>query len=500
MSEKEKHDFKSISGHMARGAVWMVLMRWSIRFIGLFSTIILARLLTPDDFGVVAMAMVVVALIERLAETQVDTALLRGNYTEREYYDSAWTLQIAVGLCMTAVILLVSPFVASYFNDPRVGDILPIVATRAAIVGFQNIGIVDFRRHLQFGKEFRFWVSRKLATFVLVMIAALILRNYIALALAMPISAIVTVVISFWMSDYRPRLALAKIGEIWSISQWLLVFSVARYVNEKMDSFLVGGAGGSAQMGYYTVAVDIATMPSRELVLPTGRALLPTFAKITHDPQELARAFNTVLGFLGIVSLSAGVGMAVIAQDLVAVVLGSQWGAAVPYFRWLAIFGAVSGIAVGLQPFFIAIGRERAYALITLVQAALLIPALLAAYTWFGFQEIAAARAAVMPVILFYMLALVVRYTHVRSTDILAALWRPTLAAAGMGLVVTALHLPAGSVPVAVSLVFDIATGAVSFAAILTGLWMLSGRPEGAEKVVLGNLRPYARALWRRIG
>src|SRR5262249_43311926 len=139
---------------MARGALWMVGMRWTIRAIGLLNTIILARLLTPADFGIVAMASVAVSLLDSMADFNVETAIVRSKVASRGQYDSAWTVQVTEGLVKTALLISIAPLLAGFYGDPRVALLVYIIALRPGIEGFENIGQVDFRRDLQFGKEF----------------------------------------------------------------------------------------------------------------------------------------------------------------------------------------------------------------------------------------------------------------------------------------------------------------------------------------------------------
>ena len=129
----------SLRGRMIKGSLWMVAMRWSIRGIGLISTIILARLLTPVDFGIVAMAMLVVSLLEILSSFGVDLALIRKENVERKHYDTAWTFKILQGLVVALFIIVIAPYMAAYFNEDRVTHIAQLLALAVFVSGFENI-------------------------------------------------------------------------------------------------------------------------------------------------------------------------------------------------------------------------------------------------------------------------------------------------------------------------------------------------------------------------
>ena len=171
----------SILGHMARGSAVMIVMRWSMRLIGVVSTMILARLLTPLDFGVVAMATIFVGFIELFSLMSFDLALIRIPEPDREDYDTAWTLQAILGAVLTLLILAFAPVAAWYFNEPRLAIVVRLLAGNSFLQGLSNIGLADFRKNLDFQRDLRFNVYSRLIVFVATMAVAFPLRNYWAL-------------------------------------------------------------------------------------------------------------------------------------------------------------------------------------------------------------------------------------------------------------------------------------------------------------------------------
>jgi len=163
------------------GALWMVAMRWMMRLFGLVSLIILARILTPTDFGIVALAMLIVGLLEILSWTAIDLALIQRQETTREHYDAAWTLQVLQGLLVAVLLIIFSPYAASFFDEPALTNVIYVLALKFFILGFQNIGVVDFRKDLKFAKEFNFHLYKQAFSFLTVVSLALILENYWAL-------------------------------------------------------------------------------------------------------------------------------------------------------------------------------------------------------------------------------------------------------------------------------------------------------------------------------
>ena len=476
----------------------MIAWRWCIRAIGLVSTILLARLLTPQDFGLVAMAMLVVGLIEVFGDTGLSLAVIRLPDPTREHLDTAWTLAVCTGTAVALILVLVAPLGAAYFHEPRAIPVIRLLALRAFIDGFENIGVALFRKRQDFASDFRYLVYQKLTSFVVTLALALLLRNYWALAIGIVGGRVLSVAISYMVHRYRPRFCLAKVAELWSFSFWIVISNIGDFASAKVDEAVVGGMAGTSAMGSYNVAADIATAPTVELILPTERALFPVLATIVHDPPRLKSAYMNVLSAVAILSCSTGVGVALVARDLVSVVLGPQWNASAPLIVWLALGAAVWGICHGIVTVLNVAGKPRLTARLSWARLAIFLPSFLAAGALWGVEGVAAARFATMLVfgpLLFWTLQQVIR---VSVSEILGRIWRPIAAAACMAIAVNLLHADWLAAPLRLGA--DVAIGAVTFVSVLLMLWALSGRPLGMERAVSEMfLRGFRKRSWSQI-
>jgi len=474
---------------MVSGTLWMVSMRWTIRLIGLFNTAIIARLLVPADFGLVAVAMVAVDFIITVTDGDIEMALVRSAETNSELQHTGWTLKIVAGIVTWGVIMAIAPLVAGHFGDDRIATVLRIAALRPLILGFENIGVVAFRRDLRFLTEFRYLVAQRLATFVIGLGLVLAFRDYLALAWSMPASGLVTVALSFAVVRSRPRLALKHWQEFWRFSCWQMMFNSARLAGERCDQVIISRLASLDTTGVYVVGFDLAMMPTREIMLPAGRALMPAYAKIAHDPDALATSFHTVLGFAAVIACATGVGISSIAEDAVFLVLGDQWSRAVPFVRWLGIFGAIEGMWLMLDPFLIATRHERALAISNLAFAAITIPVVAVTAGLIGIEAIPIARIAVMAVVLCGVFYRVLSWQWISPGAMAMALWRPVVAALAMAGAVHMFHRQGLSSRL-LSMSLDMAVGGSTYLGVLFALWVLSGRPDGVERSLAGLISP----------
>src|ERR1700722_7876359 len=195
----------SLQRHMVKGSAWAVAVRWAVRALGLVSTIILARLLMPADFGIVTMAMIVVGTLEIFSQTGQYQAIIRHPNPSREHYDTAWTIFIILCSILAALIFLAAPVADYYFHEPRAVLVVRILALKTFINGFENVGVVNFRRDLQFNKQFLFQVLPSVLSFFVTLGAAFLLRNYWALVIGILSQEFTSFLLSYALSPFRPR-------------------------------------------------------------------------------------------------------------------------------------------------------------------------------------------------------------------------------------------------------------------------------------------------------
>ncbi|GAA0540546.1 O-antigen/teichoic acid export membrane protein [Rhizomicrobium palustre] len=483
---------KGSGAHMLKGSAWMISLRWAMRLIGVVSTIILARILTPQDFGIVAVAMILVGLFEMLNMTGQAAAIVRLEAPTREHYDSAWTVSVAIGLFIAAAILIAAPFTEHYFHEPRAILVMQCLAVRAVLGGLENIGTVDFSRELRFDRFFVYNVVTKVLQFVLTVTLAVVLRNYWALVVGILAGQASRTALSYWMSPFRPRLSFARTGEIWSFSIWTFARSVAGYLQTQVDNIAIGGIAGAAMMGRYTVAKDIATSPTQEIMTPMIAALFPVMSKCRNDPEELHRLYLRMLGWSAIICLSTGVGVAMVAPDMVRVILGPKWIDATPLVVFMALNAATATLLSGTGTLLDVLGKPGLSAQIQWTRFALFTAVIFAvAWSFRSVMAVVETRVIVSALFIPSVIFAVRNASGVSARDHLSAMWRPALAAAGMALAIWGVHgiNPFGPL---IRLSVDVLVGALSFTGLLLGLWELSGRPRAAEGDIL-TLLEHAR-------
>jgi lipopolysaccharide exporter len=470
--------------HMLRGSTWMVGLRWAMRLTGLISTIILARLLTPQDFGIVAIAMVVVGMFEMLSATGQAAAIIRHRDATHEHFDTAWTIDILIGLGIGAAIFLVAPFSKIYFHDDRSVIVLQCLALRPIMSGFENVGLLNFKRDLRFDRLFSYQLYAKLTSFVATITLAVVLRNYWALVAGILSGQFARTVLSYVMHPYRPRLSFAKMSEIWSFSIWVYIRSMGDYIQGQVDVVAVGGATSAASMGRYTIAKDVAYSPTNEIVYPMLSVLFPVMARYQHDPKELRQLYVRMLGWALIIGASTGIGLWLVAPDMVRLVLGQKWVSITPLIGWLAVSASVEILNDGAYATLDVLGLPHLGARLQWVRVAVLTAAIFpVVYLTHDLLALVITRSAIIAILILPVLIVAGRRVDVAPRDYGAAFWRPLTAAGAMALAVLSMNQFLTIGPVRLGL--DIALGGVVYLGTLMALWNISGRPLSAERDVI---------------
>lgn len=487
----------NLGNKVALGAIWMVAMRLAIRFIGLISTLILIRLLDPHDFGIVAMVTAVVAAVETMRQFGFEVALIQDKEAGIDEYNTVWTMEIILASLAALVIVLVAKPAALFYEESEIVPLFYVIAAANMIYGFLNVGVVDFRKNLEFDREFRFLVSVKIIGFFVTVGLAYALRSFWALVIGIATTKIAGVILSYVLHPYRPRLSLRALGKLFNFSKWMFLNNVSILTRLRGPDFVIGKLAGTSGLGVFSLAFEISNLPTSELVAPINRALLPGFSKISADRRRASKAFVRVTAVIALLSLPIAFGIASTAELIGIVILGEKWLAAVSLIKVLAIFGAVTAILSPIASAIIAFGKPRIVAILSLCNAATLLPSLIFLMHSMGLNG---AAIAILANSLFYLpiyFIVASRFMEILFRDIVTIFIRPTLASVMMFFAVK--FVPIQTDADGVNLLLSIAFGALTYALLIALFWLPTKRlPVSGEYFVvdksLGLLEksPYA--------
>jgi O-antigen/teichoic acid export membrane protein len=471
-----------------KGAFIYVMMRWMDRLVGFVSTLILARWLVPADFGIIAMISLVIGIAEVLLDLGVNVALIQNRAATQAHYDTAWTLRLLQGVGTVIIAWIAAPYAGDYFHDPRVVPVLRIACLGTLLAAFENIGVINFQKEFRADLDFLLTFTKRISTFVVTMILAWIFRSYWALVYATLFGRALGMILSYVMHPMRPRLSLEKFGEIFGVSQWMLINSIGNYINLNLHKTLVGRWTDAATMGGYTLSDEISSMPSTEILAPLNRILFPTFVRAKNDPDELKRNFLLAQGLQSLIAIPASLGLALVARPMVQVLLGEKWLMVVPFIQILALTNIVQAIATSTSYVLLAIDKNRNATLTTWVQVVLFASVALLVLKQPQALELAWLRlACVVSGLLVALVTLMRTMRNIGMLDMLRNVFRPLLGALAMAVVIHFVEPFAPAVPV-LHLGLLVGVGALSYVIAVLLAWTVAGRPPGAEAYLLEKI------------
>ncbi len=472
-----------------RGAFLTVAMRWSDRLIGIASTLILARLLVPDDFGVIAMASLVIGLIDVLFDMGVHIALIQNRDATPAHYHTAWTLRLLQAISSMLIIIALAPLASDYFNESRLTVVLQVLSIGLVLAALENMGVISFQKEMRFGLDFRFIFSKRLAGFVVTIVAAFLLKSYWALVIGALSGRVVGIVLSYSLHPMRPRFTLEKFRDIFAVSQWMLLKVVANYLNANLHQFFVGDRSSATTMGGYSLANQISAMPGTELLTPINRVLFPAFVQAKHDMSELKRVFLLAQGVQTLVAIPFSVGLALLAREAVFILLGAPWLFIVPFVQVLALANIAQAISTSGDYVLFTLGEFGRQTMLTVFTLLTFIAGALLLIPNGDAQQIATLRLACILVGLVCSVWLLLRsFKIVRLADIAGAVYRPIVASALMALAIHAIDTVV-TTNIWLSMALKVTVGGLVYLVCVVALWHAGGRRAGSEQYILDKLR-----------
>jgi lipopolysaccharide exporter len=471
-------------GFLASGS-WLIAAQSVERALGLVSIAILARLLTPADFGIVAVAGTVVAAVEILSAFGFDWALLRQRDLSANYLNTAWTLRVLLGLFTLAALALIGPAAAIFYRLPQLTFVLLALGLGSLVGSLENIGTVYFRRDFAFHREFLLRAISKGSGFLVTVIVALIYRSYWALIAGMLAVRAASTLASYALHRYRPRPSLSKARELVGFSSWLLIGNLVDYFSQRFYDLYLGRVFGPTANGLFSVAGELARMPVSEIAAPINRVAYSKYSEDVRANRGLADSYLKTASLIWMISLPMCAGIAAVAPEAVVLILGPRWADAETIIRLLALGTVFTVLTANTHYVYWALGHSRIVAAISAVGAVAVIPVTILCSHFAGYKGVAIAYAVTNALLVPVNFAMMWRLVGVKFTDLLIHTWRVSAAAIAM-LGVLYFTFP-GSVheiasAAALLLAVKVTIGVIIYVATTTLLWWAAGRPNGPER------------------
>ncbi len=454
-----------LGGTVVRGLVWLGGVRWAAQLFTWASTLFIARLLAPEDYGLVALATVLTGFLEVVTDLGLGSALVQTRNPTKRDIEATMGATCLLGLAAAILLALSAPLWADIQNDPRIVPIVRTLAFGVLLTTAANVPYSMLHRRLAFGLVARAQFVRGLVTAGVTLGGAFVLQSHWALVVGYLVGKGAFTVMLMWAEPTRPRLPGpdTQVGKLLRFGGVLTADRILNYARGNIDVALVGALLGTRMVGLYVMATALARLPLEKLGSAFEPVAYPTFARLRDDKPALRRYFlGLSLGTMAI-ALPACFGLIVTADLLVPTVLGSQWTAVV---RPLQIAAIVTPLAFHLglvSALFNALGRVDLNLRITTMTSVLTVGGVFVGVR-FGIVGVAAASGIAFTLVWVYAEVLALRLLQLDAAEGTRTLLPAISASIAMAVSVYLLSIALpGDWPAVVRLTLECVVGAAAF-------------------------------------
>jgi len=383
---------RNITTRTAGGIVWLVASRFAGRICDLLTLIVLARVLTPPDFGLVALAMTAVYVVEAVLELPLNSALVRLPLIEQKHLDTAFTLSILRGLVVALALAATAFPYALIYGDPRLFPLIAGLALAPASRGIGSPALACWSQKGSFSRDFVMDVGGKLTASIVAITIALTTRSYWALAAGTISAPLVGSLISYIVAPYRPRFSLMAWRDFAGFAGWTSAAQVLSALNWQADRLILGRLVSVATVGRYAMASDLSSLPEQALLKPMMRPIMSGMVAVRSDASRLRHAYRRVDRTIVTLLTPIAIGLAMLAEPLLRLGLGEQWRSTAPLLSIFALTIIPANVGAALGAMAMALDETRVMFQRTWQEAVVRLPLLVGGILIFGLPGLLAAR------------------------------------------------------------------------------------------------------------
>ncbi|MEY4580888.1 MAG: hypothetical protein RL701_5591 [Pseudomonadota bacterium] len=348
-----------LGSRIVRGSVWTAARQAVQQACSLISLVIVARLVPPVEVGLFSMAMLVLTITRALTETGFEQALIQRKNLTDEVLDVGYSAVLLRAALVAAAMVLGAGLFASFFNEPRVAELLRVLAIGVFLEGFVNNRVVLLQRELDFKRYFYFQAAGQVFGLVVTIASAFVRHDVWSVVYGQLASAAARVVASYVLSAQRPKLFFqwASARELLRYGRWVSASSLLLFALVNGDNLFIGKVIGPSALAYYNWAYQLANLPALFITQILSSVMFPALASVRTDQDRVGQLFVRSMRLTWLLSLPSALLIATLVKPFTVALLGERWLPIVPIAHALAAFGLLRAIGASAGALFLAIGR-----------------------------------------------------------------------------------------------------------------------------------------------
>jgi lipopolysaccharide exporter len=360
------------------GSKWLFILQFSEVFVQSIVKIILAWILSPSAFGVVGSALILTGFLQATSQTGVNAALIQQKNNTEDYLDTGWSIEIVRGLVLYSIIYYVSPWYIEYMTGDIQQDHVDVIRVVSIIIiidSFKNIGIVLFDKQINFRQVFNLQISGLVIRTMATLAFSLYFRTYWGIIYGMVLGSLTVFIMSYVLSDYRPKFnfELIKCKQLLNFGIWVFAYTIVGYLLVKLSDIFVLKYIGLEGLGIFQMAFFIGLLLRNSICEIQNRIIFPLVSKFQSDAQKVKNIYFESLQLSVFLYLPAGVGLAIVSDNLVNIMFSKSWIAIADILPLLSIAGIFASLVRVIEQFYKGLGSPKFIVLFSFISVLILL-------------------------------------------------------------------------------------------------------------------------------
>lgn len=458
---------KNVKDKAIRGGAYSIASQLINLCVHFVSTMVLARLLSPNDYGLVAMVTVVVGFVMMFQDMGLSVAIIQKKHITHEQVSSLFWVNAAIGMGITGLLIAGAPFIALFYGETKLVRITIILSITMLLSGLTVQHQALMRRKMQFD------------TLAIIDILGVILGSAFGILLAfkgagywalvgLPVgTAVIRTILVWFLCKWRPGLYKKRTGlrEFLSFGGNVSGFTLVNYFSRNLDNILLGRFWGPQVLGYYSRAYNIMMMPVSNIRAPLEQISMPILSRMQDDPLQYRQFYLKLTGFIAFLSMPLMTLLFVEAENVIHLMLGSQWGESVKIFQMLCFVSFLQPVSTTIGLVLLSRGRSAQYLRFGVATSIVTALSFIVGLPW-GALGVAIGYLISNYVRLLPSLWYCFRGTKITIVDFLIAIMRPSLICVAMGIGVYCLRILFNGMPPLVSICASSCLGVLFYLAV----------------------------------
>lgn len=337
----------SIRQRTVRASIWVALASTVIFTLSFVRSIILARLLSPEDFGLIGICLMVFGVIEIFTAPGFVNALIYRKDDFNQAANTAFVLFVVRGFLLTILVIAIAPAVGWFYEQERLTALIAFLSISFFIGGFSNIYIVAYQKEINFKRIAIIDQIKVLLTFIITIALAYKFRDVWALVIGHVAGIVIGVLLTYLLIPYRPKFIFNKkiAKDLFRYGKFVAGLNVFVFLTTEIDNAVLGKVLGMDELGFYVIAYMLANLPATHFSKILSKTLFPAYSKLQDDLNALKQAYTSVFRAVSLFTIPAAFGLAVLADELIVVMYGEKWASAAMPLQILAVFGCLRALS-----------------------------------------------------------------------------------------------------------------------------------------------------------